>query len=234
MFNGQGFIGDGQNLQLSINTGTRSRRFTIDFNEPWVFDRKIRFGYGLFRTESEISDDFDESRQGGYLRLGKEFKKDLEGYLTYSLSNIKISDIASYVSPAIREQEGKNTVSSLENFWLYDSRDNRFFPTYGWYLKPSLMVAGGPLGGTQDFIKTDFDVRTYKSVFKFGHNSHHVVSSRLRLGYVKEYGDTSDVPIFERFFAGGLGSVRGFENRSLGPKVGDFEIGGNFLTVLNL
>lgn len=234
LFNGQGFIGDGQNLQIAVNTGSRSRRFTIDFSEPWVFNRKIRFGFGLFHTESEISDDFDENRDGLYTRIGKEFLKDLEGFLTYGLSNIKISDIDPNVSPAIREQEGTNIVSSLRNDWIYDSRDNRFFPTLGWYIKPSLMVAGGPVGGNQDFYKSEFEIKTYKKLFTFGQNIHHVLSGRIRLGYAKEYGRTDKVPIFERFFAGGLGSVRGFENRSLGPREGVFEIGGNFLTLFNV
>lgn len=233
-FSGQGYIGDGQNLEVAINTGSESRRFTIDFNEPWVFNRKIRFGFGLFHTESSISDDFDEKRDGAYLRIGKEFKKDLEGFLTYSLSNVEISDIEPNVSPAIKEQEGENVVSSLRNDWIYDSRDNRFYPTKGWYLKPSIMLAGGPIGGTQDFYKLEFETKTYKKVFSFGVKNHHVLSGRLRLGFADEYGDAKSVPIFERFFAGGLGSVRGFENRSLGPKDGTFEVGGDFLTVFNM
>ena len=238
-FNGEGFLGDGQNLQLAINTGSRSRRFTLDFNEPWIFNRKIRFGYGMFHTESDIAEDFEEKRSGFYLRVGKEFMKDLEGFITYNFARVSISDLDFNVSPAIREQEGKNSVSSIVNEWIYDSRDNRFFPTTGYYVKSSIAVAGRFLSGTQDFYKTEFEIKKFQKMFEFGSGKNmHVLSSRLRLGYANNYADSSSVPIFERFFAGGLGSVRGFENRSLSPiefSNGErFEIGGNFLSVLNL
>ena len=59
-------------------------------------------------------------------------------------------------------------------------------------------------------------------------------SARMKIGHVKEYGDSNRVAIFERFFAGGMGTVRGFDNRSLSPKQNGDEIGGGFLTVANL
>lgn len=238
-FTGDGFLGDGQNLEATIKTGSENRQFRIDFSEPWVFNRKIRMGFGLFHTESDIADDFEEKRNGLYTRVGKEFAKNFEGYLTYNFSKINISDIQTNVSPAIKEQEGKNTVSSLVNDWVYDSRDNRFFPTEGMYLKTSFSIAGSYLGGNQDFYKSEFEVKNYKKMFEFGSGKNiHVLSSRLRIGYSDKYADSTSVPIFERFFVGGLGSVRGFENRSLGPieiHNGErFEIGGNFLSVFNL
>lgn len=238
-FSGDGFLGDGQNLEATIKTGSENRQFKIDFSEPWVFNRKIRMGFGLFHTESEIADDFEERRNGLYTRIGKEFAKNLEGFLTYNFSKINISDIQTNVSPAIKEQEGKNTVSSIVNDWIYDSRDNRFFTTEGMYLKTSLSVAGSLLGGNQDFYKSEFEVKNYKKMFEFGAGKNiHVLSSRFRFGYTEKYGKSSTVPIFERFFVGGLGSVRGFEDRSLGPieiHNGErFEIGGNFLSMFNL
>ncbi len=232
LFTGQGYIGDGQNLEIAINTGTRSRRFTIDFSEPWVFNRKIRFGIGLFHAESTIAD-FDEQRRGGYLRLGREFLRDLEGFLTYNLSEITISNIDPGVSPAIKEQEGDNLVSSVRNEWVYDDRDNRFLPTKGWYMHLSELLAGGPFGGTEDFYKLDLETKTYRRLFKTQGGAH-TGSARLELGFGESYGDTETLPIFDRYFAGGLGSVRGFENRTLSPRVGSFEVGGEFLTVMNL
>lgn len=232
LFTGQGFIGDGQNLEVAINTGTKSRRFTVDFSEPWVFNRKIRFGFGLFATQSEIAD-FDESRQGTYVTLGREFMKDLEGFLTYSISGIDVSNIDPGVSPAILEQEGHNLVSSMKNSWIFDNRDSRFMPTRGWVTELSGLMAGGPFGGTQDFYKLDAEIKKHKKLFG-KEKEPHVLSARLVTGYSDAYGSTKVVPIFDRYFAGGLGSIRGFENRSLGPKFGQFEIGGEALTVMNL
>lgn len=234
LFTGEGYVGDGQTFSIAINTGSKSRRFSIDFSEPWVFNRKIRFGFGVYHTESSIAGDYDETQEGFYLRLGKEFIKDLNGFVTYSLREHKIQDVDPFVSQAIKDEEGTNLVSSIKNEWIYEGRDNRFFPTKGWFVNPSLVVAGGYMGGDQDFYKLEFEAKNHIKVFDFGEKNQHVLSGRLRLGYVQEYGDSDKVAIFERFFAGGMNSVRGFPNRSLSPKENGDEIGGNLLTVFNV
>lgn len=233
-FTGESYIGDGQNLSVTLNTGSETRRFSIDFNEPWVFNRKIRFGFGLYSTESSIADEYDEAQEGFYLRLGREFIKDLEGFITYGLRNHTISDVETTAPTAIQIEEGTRLVSSLKNDWIYDKLDNRFFPTTGYMLSPSLTVAGGVVGGSQDFYKVEFEAKTYKTIFDFDENNKHILSARMKLGHVSEYGDSDRVAIFERFFAGGMGSVRGFDNRSLSPKQNGDEIGGNFLSVANI
>jgi len=233
-FSGESYIGDGQNLSVTLNTGTETRRFSIDFSEPWVFNRKVRFGFGLYSTDSSIADDYDESQTGFYVRLGREFVKDLEGFVTYGLRNHSISDVEPSASTAIQIEEGTRLVSSLKNDWIYDKRDNRFFPTTGYSLSPSLTLAGGLLGGSQDFYKLEFEAKTYKTMLDFGDNNKHILSGRIKFGHVQEYGDSDRVAIFERFFGGGLGSVRGFKNRSLSPKQNGDEIGGNFLSVANI
>ena len=233
-FSGRGYIGDAQTLSVSINTGTQSRRFNIDFNEPWVFNRKIRFGFGLYHTESSIADDYDEKQEGFYLRVGKEFIRDLEGFLTYSFREHVISDVDPSVSFLIRSEEGSRLVSSLNNNWVYEGRDNRFFPTEGWYLNPSLTLAGSILGGDQDFYKLEFEAKTHWLVLDFDDQNQHTLNFRTKWGFVNPYGDSSKVAIFEKFFAGGLGSVRGFPNRSLSPKVNGDEVGGQFISIANL
>jgi outer membrane protein insertion porin family len=233
-FSGESYIGDGQNLSVTLNTGTETRRFSIDFSEPWVFNRKIRFGFGLYSTTSSISDDYDEAQNGFYVRLGKEFIRDLEGFVTYGLRDHTIDDVVATAPVAIQIEQGTRLVSSIKNDWVYDKLDNRFFPSEGYHLSPSMTVAGSILGGSQDFYKFEFEAKTYKTIVDFGDNNKHILSGRMKLGYVHEYGDSDRVAIFERFFAGGLGSVRGFDNRSLSPKQNGDEIGGNFLTVANV
>jgi outer membrane protein insertion porin family len=219
---------------VAINTGTLSRKFNVDFSEPWVFNRKIRFGFGVYHTESSLADTYDQTVDGFYLRIGKEFWRDTEGFLTYTLNQNDISDVDDSVSKAIQDEQGTSLVSSLKNDWVYEGRDNRFFPTSGWYLHPEFTLAGGPLGGDQDFYKFEFEAKNHKLVFDFGDQKEHVLSHRLKLGYVDHYADSDKVAIFERFFAGGMGSVRGFANRSLGPKDDGDEIGGQLLSVYNL
>jgi outer membrane protein insertion porin family len=158
----------------------------------------------------------------------------VDGFLTYTLNQNKIDNMDASMSQAYKDQQGTTLVSSLNNYWVYEGRDNRIFTTDGWFVRPSVTLAGGPLGGDQSFYKFEFEAKHYHMVFDFGDQKEHVLSHRLKLGYVDHFGDSDEVSIFQHFYAGGMGSVRGFENGSLGPRDGGFEIGGRFQTVYNL
>ena len=79
-FSGESYIGDGQNLSVTLSAGAETSRYSIDFNEPWVFNRKNTIWFWLYNTNSSIADDYDEAQNGFYVRVGREFIKDLEGF----------------------------------------------------------------------------------------------------------------------------------------------------------
>src|SRR5207247_2599968 len=69
------------------------------------------------------------------------------------------------------------------------------------------------------------------TLFRWPRESKHVIGFRANAGWMTEYGSSKDVPIFERFYAGGVHSVRGFKFQSVGPKADDEPIGGKFRVV---
>ena len=111
-----------------------------------------------------------------------------------------------------------------------DTRDSVFNPTTGWLIKGTTDVAGGILGGDKDFVRVT--TRTsYNIPFKF--NS--VLEFRLRAGVIDAYGDSEAVPIFERFFAGGSRTIRGYDERKVGPLAATNDpIGGESILVGNI
>jgi outer membrane protein assembly factor BamA len=92
----------------------------------------------------------------------------------------------------------------------------------------SIEVAGGFVGGDRDFAKFFDSLSRYSTIGPF------VLELRLRSGIVSSYGDTGKVPIYERFFAGGTYSIRGYKERDVGPKdqSGD-PIGGGTMLIGN-
>lgn len=227
------FVGDGQDLRVRAQFGATRQDYTLSWTEPWVFDRPISFGFDLYRVTRERSGvsgyTFDQEKLGGDLRLGKAFGEYTRGNLTYKLEQVDISNMPTTASAALRAEEGENTVSSLEMKLTRDTRDNLFSPLKGTLASGSVEVAGGPLGADRDFLKYFLSDTVYFTPFREGQ----VLALGARAGIVHEYGDTGQVPIFERFFAGGTNTIRGYEERDVGPKdisSGD-PIGGEALLV---
>ena len=229
------FTGGGQDLSLRAETGSTRNNTRLSFTEPWLFDYPISAGFDLYASDRQKDEDvgysYDERRIGGDLRLGKQFTEYLSGGVTYRLEEIEIGNFDDDVSADLKEEEGRNTVSSLSFSAAHDKRDNVFNPTRGTFVSQTVDVAGGILGGTKDFYRI-----SDKGSYYLPLNFNAVVEFSLRAGMIQAYGDSEKVPIFERFYAGGAQTIRGYEERKVGPLdpvTGD-PIGGNSLLVGNV
>ena len=211
------FTGAGQDLRFRVEVGTVRRFFDISFTEPWIFGHPVSFGidaYNRTRLRSRnLGLAFEEEQRGAGLRLGREFIDDLLGSLSYQLYRTTISDVVTEASADLRAEQGRNTVSVGGLGISWDRRDNRFDPTRGLFLFSSVDLAGGLFGADKDFFRWQAGGSHY-----LPHWDRLVFESRLRAGIVDAYSGTSEVPIFERFFGGGSGTIRGFEERRVGPR----------------
>jgi outer membrane protein insertion porin family len=210
------FTGDGQDLRLRASFGSLSNRYNLSFTEPWLFDYPIAFGFDLYsyshERESDVGYGYDEERTGGNIRLGKELTEYLRANFSYRYDIIKISDVSADATNDLKKEEGENTISSVTFGLTQDKRDNVFMPTKGYLLTGSIEVAGGPFSGDKDFIKVFTRASKYFPMFRGS-----VLEIKARLGMSDAYGDSEELPIYERFFAGGAYTIRGYEERSIGP-----------------
>ncbi|MBI5149387.1 MAG: outer membrane protein assembly factor BamA [Candidatus Omnitrophica bacterium] len=229
------FTGGGQNLKLRAETGSTRNNLLLSFTEPWIFDHPVSGGFDVFRTERTRAQDigyaYAEKRVGGNIRLGKEFSEYTTGRLSYRREDVTIHDLESNVSADLLAEEGTNAVSSLGSSVTWNSTDSSFNPTKGLIVTGSTDLAGGPLGGDKDFYRFEGS-GSYYFPFKFKS----VLEFRLRSGLVAAYGDSEKVPIFERFFAGGARTIRGYNERRVGPLDPNTEgpIGGESMVVGNI
>ncbi|MCM8792131.1 MAG: outer membrane protein assembly factor BamA [Candidatus Omnitrophica bacterium] len=229
------FTGDGQNLRVKASMGTLTDSYLLSFTEPWFLDYSLSLGFDIYRErherESDVGYGYDEKRTGGDVRLGKELTEYLRTDLIYRYDNIEISGIAEDATQDLKKEEGKNSISSIEFILSQDKRDNRFLPSRGYFLSTSIQVAGGSFGGDKDFLK--FFARGSK-YFPLWYGS--VLEFRLRIGLVDAYSDSEEVPIYERFFVGGAYTIRGYEERKIGPYdlVTKDPLGGESLMIGNI
>ncbi|HEX9662873.1 MAG TPA: outer membrane protein assembly factor BamA [Candidatus Binatia bacterium] len=144
----------------------------------------------------------------------------MRGGVSYDLTRESISGIDAGASQSIKDEKGTSLTSAVTPGITYDSRDHFFNPTEG--AKSAFSVKTAGLGGDNRFLKADLNGRWYYPLLKDPNwGGAYVLSLGGGLGYGIGFGKTSnssELPLFERFFLGGMNSVRGFAERSIGPK----------------
>lgn len=229
------FTGAGQDLKLRGEFGSVRQNFELSFTEPWLFDHPISFGFDGYKRSHDKDIDlgygYKETRIGGDLRLGKEFNEFLKGGMTYRIEQVDISNVDDAAASDLKSEAGKNIISSAELSATWDTTDNIFNPMRGLVLSSSYELAGTFLGGDKNYNKVFGLASQYFSL-----PARSVLQLQARAGIVKAFGDSDKVPIYERFYAGGANTIRGYEERSVGPvdlPTSD-PIGGEALLVMNM
>ena len=228
------FTGDGQLLAIRAELGTARSDYDITWTEPWIFDYPLAFGFDAYhRTHlrrTHVGYGFKEVRAGGDLRLGKEFLEYFRGDLMYRLENVDISGISDEASQDLKDEEGDKWLSSLLLGVFFDNRDNIYSPTRGFVTGISLENTGGFLMGDKNYVKG-----FYSGSFYYSPLNKIVLELKGRAGLGDSYGDTDNLPIYERFYAGGANTIRGYRERKVGPRDPDSNdpIGGESTLVGN-
>ncbi|MGH7197965.1 MAG: outer membrane protein assembly factor BamA [Candidatus Omnitrophota bacterium] len=211
------FTGAGQDFAIRVEAGSVRQNVDLSFTEPWVFGYPYSFGFDVYHRQTDDSSSagyFYKQRKTGFdLRLGKEFTEYDKGLLVYRLEQVDISGIDENASQDFRNEEGKNTTSSMALTLTHDQRDNVFNPTKGLLLSGTGEFAGGPFAGDRDFWKLSGLASTYHQNFDVM-----VLELKARAGVADAHGDAEKVPIYERYFAGGANTIRGYRERRISPR----------------
>jgi len=212
------FTGGGQDLNVKAEFGSVRQNYIVSWTDPWILGFPYLFGFDFYRTEHEKTTDlgylFDEIRWGGDFRLGKEFTEHFRADAMYKLENVDISKVPDDVAQDIKAEAGKNWLSRLFFGIRYDVRDNIYAPTRGFTVGGSAEDVGGFLGGDKDFVKYGANGELYFNFF----DKKLVVQFLSSMNFADSYGSTDKVPIYERFYAGGGDTIRGYKERNISPR----------------
>lgn len=222
------FLGRGQRVVLNADFGPIQRNFNLSFTEPYLFDTNLTAGFDAFNWRTRF-DQFTRGGTGIGIRTLYPFTalgwNDLWGLslvdtrfgLEYRLENAEISDVDSSAPSAIRVEQGTSLTSSIIPRLFRDTRNHPFFPTAGSLQDLSLEVAG--IGGDSKFINLLSRARWYYPFWKSQMLGTFVFAPGWTFGYGLGYAGEKELPLFERYFPGGINTLRGYGTRSLGPQV---------------
>jgi outer membrane protein insertion porin family len=230
LFNPPTFTGAGQKLQLRVSVGTLLQDYDLNFIEPWFLGKRLSFGVDLFDRQvyyNALQNDYYEAFAGGTLSLKKALGSQfLTGTVSYTMEEAHVSIPSGYypypttyegvvtppsVTTNILAERGSYFISKAGLSLSYNTLNNYRDPNGGQVTTISTETAAPP--GDTEFYK--LELRT--SWFFKGFATNHIVEVDARSGVVSPWDGTSRVPIFERWFLGGMYSMRGFRYETVGP-----------------
>ncbi|HSV14441.1 MAG TPA: outer membrane protein assembly factor, partial [Tepidisphaeraceae bacterium] len=255
-FSDRAFTGAGQTFRVTFEPGTEISNASIEFSEPYIFDQPYsNTDEAYYRTY--IREHWDESRAGGRVTFGKRINYIWSTSVGVRGEDVNVSSIENYYplydrisvinpitgqpninpatgaaitqprsprAPEIIALAGHNVLSSAQ-FQLRRDTTNHGPLTY----KGTDTIFGyeyaGALGGDFHFHKFTLGYDAYQPVFEDLLDRKTVLSFHVESGYI-----TDNAPFFERFYGGGIGSIRGFSYRGVSPRAGreNDPVGGNF------
>jgi outer membrane protein insertion porin family len=223
-------FGRGQRVVLNADFGSIRQNFIGSFTEPYLFDIPLSTTVDVFRWRLEY-DDFTRGGTGAGIRtlypltalgyetlFGRFSLEEVRIGAEYRFEDAEITDINDLSPPSVVLEEGRSLTSSIRPIVSRNTLNSLFDPTRGSSQELSVEYAG--LGGQSEYIKADAHARFYWPVYKSSLLGTFVYSLGGTVGFGRgERGKSgNELPLFERYFPGGINSIRGFSSRTLGPR----------------
>jgi outer membrane protein insertion porin family len=218
-------FGIGQKAGVRAHASFITQKLELSFSDPWIFGFPVQADANVY-YEHHDEPSYEAIFKGLVFTLGKQITEKTSIHLSQRYEDVTWMNVVDTLS---QDVEAKDTHSMIASY-VFDDRNNLFNPTRGMYYSLDTEIAGLGRPETNQYIKVTCDWRYYWSAL-----SPWYLSSALRFGLGREYGQSDEIPIQERFFAGGSHTVRGFAENKVGPLTQDgTPLGGRTLLVVNI
>ena len=251
-FSTTNFLGAGETFQIYVQTGSRTKNYSLSVSEPYFMDRPITAGIDLYKRKityysyGNVSGYTQEST-GATATTGFMVGKWSRAYMNYTFEVINLSEAnpadltnpffpggtqvvsGPAYNPLLFGDYGRRTESRVGPSIVYNTVDNPYTPRSGMRHTFSFNFAGGPLGGTVNYYRP-----TIESIFYFKVGKKMALGLRGQAALIEQYGDTQVLPLYQRYFLGGETQIRGYDIRSIGPVDSQGRVlGGNKFGLVN-
>jgi outer membrane protein insertion porin family len=219
-------FGRGQTLSLQGILGGKTQKIILSFTEPYIYDIPLSGTVSLYNWLYDY-DQYNKDSTGGSLGLGYPVFDYTRLSSTYMYDITHVKDVTDDAPDSVKDLKGKNIKSSILSGLKYESRNNAFLPARGSSHGISFEYAGigGNIGFTKYRGETTWVLPLFWDVRAIAH---------AEGGYVVQ-NKKKKLPDYEKFYMGGIGSLRGFERDDLAPKDKDGNSeGGNKFVQFNV
>jgi outer membrane protein assembly complex protein YaeT len=226
IFDGNAFVGAGQSFRISLEPGSQISNASVRFREPYLFDQPYGMTVeGYFRDRRR--EDYRDRRAGGRVSFDRRFLENRwTAAVTLRAEQVDIGNINDRPIRAqeILDEEGEHILTAV-GFRVTRDTSNRGVLPYQGTTTSLGWESFGALGGDYTFQKFTASWDYYKSLREDLMDRRTIFAFHLDAGYI-----AGDSVFFERFYGGGIGSIRGFQFRGVSPRSGpdDDRVGGDF------
>ena len=221
---GRAFRGAGQELRLEAVPGTVFQRYSATLREPYLFDSMFGLTNSAYYYNRGFAE-YTEDRYGGRFTLDRRLDPYWRASAAMRVEGVNVKNVPPYASDAIAKDAGHHFLLGLRAGLTRDSRDSFIFPTTGSVVD---------FGVEQALGSYSFPIATAEATKFFSSNrpgflqredgsGKHVVAFRSQVSVAG-----GNAPVYERFYAGGFRSLRGFSFRGVGPSENQLMTGGTF------
>ncbi len=206
----ENIFGTGDKAYLTASLSSIARLYNLTFVQPYTFDKNFTTTYNIFNTQ-RIFSTYDYKGSGGGVTVSRPLTEYVRAALGYRLQDITVYNIESDAGSFIQQQVGTSLTSAVSVSLVRNTIDDYLNPTSGSIASAMVEVAGGPFGGRNEFVKS---IASYGKYIPFKWDTTFFL--RGTAGNITAYGGRI-VPVFERFFVGGIQTMRGFRYGEAGP-----------------
>lgn len=229
-------FGTGKRMQFAFDTSTTTNQLSVSFTDPYYTEDGISRTVSAFVRETDTENSTSTSKYilnsyGANVNYGVPISEFSTFRLGGGYEHIKISETdnsSEEVTEFIEENGNEFDVFSANIGYTHDTRNRTVFANSGALNKISI---DSTLGfGDLDYYKLGYLFEYYYPLSDF-----YTFSTTLRVDYGEGFGDFESLPFFRRYYAGGIRTLRGYDNASLGPQDStDSSAGGDFRTLSTL
>jgi outer membrane protein insertion porin family len=216
-FLGDSWTGGAQSLSLTYRPGDVSSDLTLSWSNPFLFNQRLSGGWAIEQSSRDF-DSYTLEQSSFRFSLGKSWRNGFSYSVGFANALFNYTGVGDTAPVEVKALSGATRIIGVTPSLTWDTRDNDRIPTQGMKFTASYEYDGDPFPGDVALTRTSISISKFVSIAEFTQVDFVTLRFTAETQRVYSRDSGAPIPFFKLFHAGGLGTVRGYRFRGIGPK----------------